>query len=349
MDIRGRTLFFRIVFLLTIVVTVYFTLQILPLLSGVFSILKVLLIPLVIASILAYLLHPLVVQIESFGISRTTSVVLIFIAITTIVAFLLTIGIPALMKQIQLAIKSVPSQLKELEVLTNRFQAQMNTLPSPIRTHTKEWLEQFEKYSGTIVAQVENIALFLVRSTIAIIIVPFLVFYILKDIELIKKSAWYVTPRQWRKPLVNYMKDIDKTIGRFIRGQLLVAVAVSMIAMIGLALLGVPYPIALGLFIGIADLIPFFGAFLGAIPAILIALLESWKLAVATTIFIFVLQQLEGNFLAPYIVGKTLALHPILIIIALLVGVEVGGVAGLLFAVPILAISKVTLQHLFYH
>lgn len=353
MDGRGRIWFERAVFSFVVVVTIYFFLQILPYFTSMMTVMKMLLVPIGIASFIAYLLHPLVLQIERFGLSRTVAVIIIFLAILSVIAFLFAIGLPTLVKQVELALKYVPKQLKELELLSNRFQAQVNTLPSPLRAHTIKWLDQLESFSASLVEEIEHIALLLVRSTLAIIVIPIIVFYILKDMDTIKKTAWYVTPRNWRRPLQHFIKDVDKTFGRFIRGQLLVSAAVAVIAMIGLAILGVPYPIMLGLFIGIADLIPYFGSFLGAIPAAIVAWLESWKLAVMTIVFIFILQQIEGNVLAPYIVGKTLALHPLLIIIALLVGVEIGGVIGLLLAVPILAIGKVMLEHvskhLFYH
>src|SRR5690606_25965410 len=103
------------------------------------------------------------------------------------------------------------------------------------------------------------------------------------------------------------------------------------------------------IFIGIADLIPYFGAFIGAIPAVVVAGLHSWQSALFTLVIIFIIQQIEGNVLAPIIVGKTLSLHPMFIIIALLIGVEIGGVVGLLLAVPLMAVGKVTLLHIRHH
>ncbi len=349
MELRRRIWLYRLLYIVFILLIVFLLVQLLPLLKGFVTIVKALLLPLGLASFLTYLLHPLVNQFESRGIPRTIAVLFIFLLIISALAFLLVVGIPAFLKQIELALEHVPSQLKELESLSNRFQAQVHSLPSPLRTHTEDWIEQFEKISERIVDQIEETALFFIRSSFSFMVIPFLVFYFLKDFDLIQKAAWYLTPRTWRKPLQSYVKDVDTTFGRFIRGQLLVSLTVGVLSMIGLSLLGVPYPIVLGLFIGVADLIPYFGAFIGAAPAVIVALLESWKLALFTTILIFILQQIEGNVLAPFIVGKSLALHPMMIIIALLVGVEIGGVAGLLLAVPTLAIGKVTLIHIRHH
>ncbi len=163
---------------------------------------------------------------------------------------------------------------------------------------------------------------------------------------MIQRAVWYLTPRSWRKPLHRYVKDVDTTFGSFIRGQILVSLCVGILSSIALWIVGVPYAFLLGLFIGAADMIPYFGAFIGSLPALITALLESWKLALLTALAIIIVQQIEGNILSPVIVGRTLQLHPLLIIFALLVGAELGGIIGLLIAVPLLAIAKVTLIHI---
>ncbi|NEU31582.1 AI-2E family transporter [bacterium LRH843] len=339
----------RLIIVLLVLFILYMIIQLSPLLKPIWTVMKALVLPLGLSALLTYLLHPLVEKIEDAGVPRTIAVLLIFLVIILSIAFILTTGIPALIRQIENALKTLPSQLKELELLSNQFQAQVNTLPHPIRAQIIEWIMHLEEMSGQLVEQIEKVAVFLFRSVLSFMVVPFLVFYFLKDYGLIQKAAWYLTPRNWRKSLQRYVKDVDTTFGSFIRGQLLVSLTIGVLSMIGLWIIGVPYPILLGLFIGIADLIPYFGAFIGAAPAVIIALLESWQLALFTIILIFILQQIEGNILAPFIVGKSLSLHPMFIIISLLIGVEIGGVVGLLLAVPTLAVGKVTLLHIRHH
>jgi predicted PurR-regulated permease PerM len=109
------------------------------------------------------------------------------------------------------------------------------------------------------------------------------------------------------------------------------------------------YPLLLGFIIGITDIIPYFGPVIGAIPAVIIAATISNKMILIVIIIIFGLQFIEGNLLSPIIVGKSLHMHPIMIMAALLLGGEVGGVIGLLIAVPILAIIRVVLLHVKTH
>ncbi len=346
---RQRIWINRLIIILLSFIIIYIVVQLAPLLAPIVRVIKALLLPVGLAALLTYFLHPLVEKIHAAGLPRTIAVLLIFLAIIFSIGFLLTIGLPALLKQIQHAFEQIPAQLKQIESLSIRVQEQVDSLPTPIQSHTKEWSVQLGEWSERALDQIAKMALFLLRSAFSFMVIPFLVFYFLKDYGLIQRAAWYLTPRKWRKPLQRYVKDVDHTFGSFIRGQLLVSLSVAVLAMIGLWLLGVPYPILLGLFIGAADLIPYFGAFIGAAPAVMVAMLESWQLALYAVILIVVIQQIEGNLLSPLIVGKTLHLHPMLIILALLTGVEMGGVIGLLVAVPALAIGKVTLLHLRFH
>lgn len=346
---RQRIWMNRLIMILLSLIIIYIVVQLAPLLTPIITVMRALFLPISLAALLTYFLHPLVEKIHATGLPRILTVLLIFLAIILSIVFLLTIGLPTLVKQIQHAFEQVPAQLKQFESLSLQVREQIDSLPTPIQSHTQEWSAQLGDFSEKALDQIENVALFFLRSAFSFIVIPFLVFYFLKDYNLIQRAAWYLTPRKWRKPLQRYIKDIDHTFGSFIRGQVLVSISVAVIAMVGLWLIGVPYPILLGLFIGAADLIPYFGAFIGAVPAVIVAILESWQLALYTVFFIFVMQQIEGNLLSPIIVGKQLHLHPLLIILALLIGVEIGGVIGLLVAVPVLAIGKVTLLHLRLH
>ncbi|WP_227934852.1 AI-2E family transporter [Alkalihalobacillus deserti] len=340
---------YRLILSLLSLLIIYLTFQLLPLLLPLANVFKALLLPVGIAVILTYLLHPLVEKLHDVGLSRGLAVLLVFFIILFLFTFLLIIGLPAFIKQIQHAFETIPEQISQLERETARIQQQLDNLPGPLQQQSQEWSVQLEKVGQNVFDQVEAVALFLVKSVFSFIVIPFLVFFFLKDHDLIQKSTWYLTPRKWRSALKRYIKDVDYTFGSYIRGQLLVSLSVFIISTIGLWVVGVPYPIVLGFFMGIMDLIPYFGPFIGAVPAVVIAFLQSWQLGMFTIILIFVIQQIEGNILSPLIVGKTLHLHPALIILALLVGVEVGGFIGMLIAIPILAIGKVTLLHIRLH
>jgi len=121
---------------------------------------------------------------------------------------------------------------------------------------------------------------------------------------------------------------------------------VAIIATVGLWLIGMPYAVTLGIFIGITNIVPYFGPIIGALPVAIIAFTESFHLVLLGLAVNFGIQLIEGNILSPLIVGKSLHMHPVLIMFALIVGAEVGGILGLILAVPVLAVLKVIVMHL---
>ncbi len=309
-------------------------------------VIKALLLPLSFAILFSYFLHPLVEGLHKSGLPRIVSVLLVFVTLLLAIGALIFFGAPALIEQVQHAMAILPEQVSALEQVMLDVQGRIRTLPPQIQVHIDEWTAQANKLGAKVLDQTESVALWIIQSIFSLMVIPFLVFYFLKDYNLIEKVAWYITPRKWRHGLKQYVIDVDHTFGSFIRGQLLVSLAVAILSSLALWLIGVPYPFLLGLFIGATDMIPYFGSFIGAVPAVTVALLESWQLALFVVVAIIIVQQIEGNVLSPVIVGRTLHLHPILIILALLIGVELGGVIGLLIAVPTLAIVKVTLVHI---
>ncbi|MFA9455946.1 AI-2E family transporter [Halalkalibacter sp. AB-rgal2] len=337
---------YRSALILIIALIIFVFIQLTPIFAPFSAIFKALVLPLGVSVLIAYLLHPIVEKLHEVGMSRTVAVMLLFLLMIGLFALIAMIGFPELKKQIEHFVEVVPEQVQMIEQATDEMDHQLHSLPEPIQLQVENWKDQLIRLGEHIFSQVEAVFLFLVTSFFALIVIPFLVFYLLKDYDQIQRICWYVTPRRWRKPLQRFIKDVDQAIGGFIRGQLLVSLLVGVMSTLGLWLLGVPYPILLGVFIGALDLIPFFGPYIGAAPAVIVSFLESWQLGLFTILLLFIIQQLESNILSPVIVGKSIHLHPVLIILALLVGVEIGGFLGMLLAVPLLAIGKVVFLHI---
>lgn len=321
-------------------------LYVLTYIKPLFTIVQPLIWPILVSILIAYLLHPLIEKAVHFGMNRSVATALLFLLFVLVIVALLFLGIPIVVRQVQEAMEVVPHHIGSLKAMLLTYQEKTEGLPDPLREHVGDWSGKIEQFTEKGLDQVESFILTIIQSSVLWIVVPFLVFYLLKDFTLLQRVGFYVTPRKWRTMTRLYLKDVDKTFGSYLRGQLLVALCVGGLSTIALLVLGVPYAFLLGIFIGATNFIPYFGAFIGAIPAVGSALLVSPSLALFTAISIFVTQQIEGNVLSPLIVGKTVHLHPILIILALLIGVEVGGIVGLLVAVPVTAIAKVTLLHI---
>ncbi|HEX3032252.1 MAG TPA: AI-2E family transporter, partial [Bacillota bacterium] len=140
--------------------------------------------------------------------------------------------------------------------------------------------------------------------------------------------------------------DMDQVLRGFIRGHLLVCGLVGGLSALGLYLIGVPFALLLGIIAGILDIIPFFGPILGAVPALALALLQSWQATIYTLLLFVIIQQVEGNIITPKILGEAVGLHPLIIIFALLAGGHLWGVTGMIIALPLAAVIRVAARYM---
>lgn len=291
--------------------------------------------PFLIAFLIAYILHPMVKHLHKRGMPRVVAILVIYFLFFGLAGYLITKGTPLLLDQLGNLSKQIPVLTDFYQQKVDHFYSATAHLPEQVHTHFNKLLSQAEEtlnnWVGMIIVSIQN----LVTSVFTIFLIPFIVFYLLKDIE--KLSEWMEshTPEKWKKPSKELLKAIDHSLGSYIRGQLIVCVAVGLAAFIGLWLFKVPYSGVLGFFVGITDIIPFFGAAIGAIPAIIVAMTLSINKVFIVIVVITIVQSLEGNLFSPVIVGKSVHLHPILIMFSLIVGGELAGILGMLVAIPV--------------
>jgi predicted PurR-regulated permease PerM len=170
----------------------------------------------------------------------------------------------------------------------------------------------------------------------------FVAAYLLADVRKVKAAYLRSAPRRYRRDARELWDAFGVSLSRYLGGLLFVVVIQGVLAGLALWILGVPYAILLGAWVSLTAIIPYLGAFLGAIPAIIVALIfESPTIAVLTVVAYVLIQQLEGNFLTPRIQGQALNLHPIIVLLAVIGGGQIGGLAGVVFAVPVLAVLRV--------
>ncbi|MDP3487354.1 MAG: AI-2E family transporter, partial [Bacillota bacterium] len=178
------------------------------------------------------------------------------------------------------------------------------------------------------------------------LLTPVLTFYILKDVVVIKRTIANLMPGKHRRKLLAWLSKIDASLGSWIRGQLLIAFMVGVLSTVGLSIIGLDFAILLGVLAGMLDVIPYFGPLIGGIPPVVVGILVSPAMGIKTLAVIIVVQQIENNLITPQILGHSLGLHPLLVIFALLLGGEIGGLVGMVLSVPIAAIIKTTIEHL---
>jgi predicted PurR-regulated permease PerM len=176
-------------------------------------------------------------------------------------------------------------------------------------------------------------------------IIPFLSFYMLKDYKLFGRWILAALPTAWRRPTYRLWHDVDEALGNYVRGQVIVGVVVGVLAYVAYWFLKLPYPLLLASIVSLFNIIPYLGPFFGAAPAVLMASTISIRLMLIVIVVNLAIQVLEGNVISPQVVGKSLNMHPLAVMLALLVGGELAGILGLILAVPAFAVLRVISAH----
>ncbi|MGF1472850.1 MAG: AI-2E family transporter [Rubrobacteraceae bacterium] len=165
--------------------------------------------------------------------------------------------------------------------------------------------------------------------------------YLLLDVRRFKAAYLRAAPHDYRRDLLTLWDAFGYSLSKYLGGLALVLAIQGMVSALGLFLLGVPYALVLGVWVSVTAVIPYLGAWLGAVPAVLVAFTEDFTTVILVAILFLAIQQLEGNFLTPRIQGNTLRVHPILVLLAVLIGGGLAGIAGVIIAVPSLAVLRV--------
>lgn len=310
---------------------------------------RVILIPFFIGLVLAYLFNPVVVFLEKKNFSRLGAIYLLIIIFVFVATFFSLIIIPAFVKELEGLVEMLPDYISLAQEYVNFLQEEYRRIQLPIMIqgvinetlhNIEEWFITFvQDFTETIINSLFYIAL--------IFIAPIISYYLLKDMDLITKNFIQLAPGKLQKIFIELGKDISKIFVGFLRGQIWVSIIVFILISIGLFFLDIKFSLLLGIFAGVTNMIPYFGPFIGSVPAVFVALLNSPLKALLVIILFVVIQQIESSVIAPKIMSENVGLHPITIILSLLAGAELIGVWGLIFAIPIAGSMKVIVLFIF--
>ncbi len=303
--------------------------------------------PFVIAAFFAYLLNPTVCKLEKKGLRRPAAIFLVYCSVFGTLTVAGTWGIPILIRELESFGSELPQMVAKGEEIIQLVQLKYETyqLPNTLRVAVDKALFNVQNEVQLFIADTVNSLVGLAGYSIGLLITPVLAFYLLNDWYEIEEKLLQLFPAKWRQEWTLTWSDVDKVLSGVIRGQLTVALIVGFLVTVGLHLLHVPYALLIGILAGMLDIIPYFGAFIGATPAVTLAMLSSLWLALEVVILFLVIHQLEGSVIGPKILGERVGLHPLSVIFFLFIGGEVGGLAGMLLGVPVAAIAKVGLRH----
>ena len=303
--------------------------------------------PFLLAVLLSYFLSPAVVWFERRKVSRTISLILLYVFGGLVVCAFLWKGIPIFLREIESFIGSLPQisqQLESVVLSLERYQAEK--FPPMVKHIIEQNINEAEMMIETSLGALIHRIIGLMEYTIGVAVSPIIAFYILHDWQRIRKSLFELLPIECRGTCGEIAAEVNHVLSGGIRGQVIISIFVGTAVTVGLYYFGVPYAILLGVLAGILDVIPYFGAIFGAVPAILFGLFISPLTALKVAILFFVVHQLESSIIHPNVVGDSIGMHPLAVLFFVFLGGEVGGLVGMVIGVPLAAIIKIIFHHI---
>ena len=311
------------------------------------------LLPIIISIIVAEVLFPIVQFIERHlpgrerypRAARMFSIAVIYVAFLAIIVALILLTIPPMVREAQEFIETVPQIYEDvkatLEELSEQYDQQV---PDEIKAQVEEWAQSLGGALGSAALSIGSKTLSSLAGTVSLLfglaIVPFLLFYLLKDKEELLDGMYSILPENVSRHTHNVLSLIHGVIGSYVRAQLISAAIVGGLVFLGLWALDISFALTLGLLAGLLGLIPIIGAFIGAVPALLVALATDPSKLIWVVLLFIVVQFVESNIISPRIQGSAVRLHPIFIMGTLVVASSIGGLWGVLIGVPVVAASR---------
>lgn len=299
--------------------------------------------------LVSLIFNPLVKVIESQGMRRLTSVIVVFLLSGFVIFIGLYVFIPKIIGQLN-ALGELLSKENVNQVFVDVQEIIQNSIPIIDSSNLASRLSEF--FSNLIFSSVDNISNIVssIFSVLAIsVIVPFMTFFMLKDSNKIIKGIVNVMPNRYFEMTYLVIFKIRVQLGRFVRGWLFDAFVVGALSAIGLSILGIKNAISIGVIAGVGHLIPYFGPIVGGLPAIIISLIQFGDLSMLPGIVIMftLVYTIDNGLIQPNVFSKSTDIHPLMIIILILVGSKILGVLGMLLAVPTATIVKTATREIY--
>jgi len=297
--------------------------------------------PLLFALMLYYIFRPLVKFLCKKKIPKTPSILIVFFVFLLVFTLVGIYAGTLIVKEAQQLLDDMPLILEKARVKADELIKDKNIAA----LFSGKLNEQLTSYAKSVFPVVRD-GIFSAASAIAsaasvLVAVPFILFYLLRDDRKFYAKAIVSVPSKYRRNIVSIVKETDKTLSNYITGQALIALILGILSYIGYLIVGLKYSFILAFLVMITSFIPMLGAIIGVVPAFFVGLSVSPFMALKVLIVAVLVQQLEGNFISPNLMGKRLDIHPLTIIILFLGAASLYGFIGMLIAVPAYAAFKV--------
>lgn len=349
----GKDLVFALLILIFIGCAIFIFDQVSYIFKSFIIVFNTIVAPIIVSIILYYLFNPLVNLMERYNISRLWGVIILFLVIIGVIALAINLLIPVIGAQFKSFGNNFPyyvdkvnkfiDSVTKYSLISNfygQIQDQLDSLAKKLPSMVSDYFNGFG-------SKVKNFAEALVNVGVVIATTPFVLFFMLKDGHRFKEFSTNLMPPKFRKDFHDLLDKMSLQVGSYIQGQIIVSFCIGILLFIGYSIIGLDYSLILASIAAVTSVVPYIGPTIAISPAIIIALITSPIMLLKLVVVWTAAQFIEGHFISPNIMGKTLKIHPLTIIFILLSAGNLLGVVGVILGIPAYAILKVLVSHLF--
>ncbi|MGK7378139.1 AI-2E family transporter [Planococcus sp. 1R117A] len=353
----GTNLLFTLIALVLIGLVIFIFREVSFIFEPLLVFLKTILLPVILALVLYYLLRPVLRMLEGFRIPRIWGIVIIFVALTGLITLLIVLVLPFLREQTQRLILEFPDYFMQLLTDVDAFlrtsylgeyyvnsslniEELLTTLPTTFN-------ETFQATATSMLSRLTEFISTVTGVVLSIIIVPFILFYLLKDGEKFPAFILKLLPPRFREDTKSVFHEADRQIGAYIQGKIIVGIFIGVMVYIGFLIIQLDYALLFGFLAGVTSIVPYIGPAIAFAPAAIVGIVISPFMLLKVGIVWTIVQIFESNLISPQVMGKTMIIHPITIIFVLLTAGSLFGIAGVILGIPAYAIIKVLVAHFY--
>lgn len=301
--------------------------------------------PLFVGLLVAWLFEPLILKLEGKKLSRTLSTVIVYLAFILICALLIVLVVPEFVSQLKELISQMPAFLsKGKDFLANLF-SNFSGSEFDIETIKSELTGQLENLVNSITTNSLNGVLNGITSFLTegfnVVLGLLIGFYLSLGFNKVGNGIDSLIPRKHKTEVKALLGELNEMARDYVSGTLFTSLIVAFLTFLGLIISGVGSPLLFAVFCGVANIIPYFGPYIGGIPVIVVGFSVSPMCGIICAITILIVQFVEGNIIHPLIVGKAIDMHPVAILIGLLIFEYFWGIFGMILAAPIMGALKI--------
>lgn len=312
--------------------------------------------PFLLAAVIAYICNPIVTRMAEYKVPRTWGAVLVMLLLLSLFAALILVMVPLFEREAARLTEKAPIYLDILKSqLIPWLESRLNLSLQPDMNALKQTMSEHWQSAGGIAAKIlpslTSGGMAIVEFFVNLLLVPLVLFYLLRDWNWLVKLIDEMIPRYWHDQVISLAQETDRVLAEFLRGQLSVILIMSICYITGLWLVGLEFALPIGIVAGILVFVPYLGTIVGLTLATFAAFMQfqGWAGVIPVWIVFAIGQLLEGMVITPWLVGDRIGLHPVMVIFSLLAFGQLFGFFGILLALPVSAVLLVWLRHIHLH